>query len=224
MSTLRVNLMPVERIVKARRQAAVSAWTRGLGVYGAGLAALALGVGTIAGGPSHTQLALAKTQAALAEKQQRLSEHKSAIARLQHTQRAASEVGSHPDWSTLLRYLASSGETLGSVQLTSLELSTSVREQQRAQPAPSTSTPAPKPPRERVCRLRIAGTGRSAQDALAFSKLLEDAKVFASVTMESIGGEGAGSAGDGRTGFVVACELTESIAGAIDATDGGSRP
>lgn len=226
MSTLRVNLMPVERVVKARRHAAVAAWTRWLGVYGAGLAALALCVGTMAGGPSQTQQELARVQGELQEKQRQVREHKSAIAKLQQTQRAASEVGSHPDWSTLLRYLAASGEALGSVQLTSLELSTSVREQARAQalPAASGNTPATKPARERVCKLRISGTGRAAQDALAFSKLLEDAKVFASVTMESIGGDTTSDAADARTGFVIACELSEPIAGALDASDGGSRP
>jgi Tfp pilus assembly protein PilN len=208
-STLRVNLLPQRRIIASRRAHAMRRWARGLSMYVATLAIIGYGIDRAIGSSSTSSSDLATAQHNL----DKASAEISAISKQLQQQRArlnaAHEVGRHPDWSILLAYLARDGDVLAPLQVSSVELGTSVRESAASAGAGTTTSEAATKGTQRVSTLRVTGNVRAAQDALAFATLLQESGVFTKVNTESIGGGGAGDAGDGRTGFVIACELVE---------------
>lgn len=103
-----VNLLPQSRLRAAALRLRVRRWIVGVAIYAAAMGAVCIAGLTHTGAAEEdTRLQLARAQQRLIDAELRTQENTAAATQLERSLAAMKAVGEHPDWSILLRLLAS---------------------------------------------------------------------------------------------------------------------
>ncbi len=198
MSVEKVNLIPPARATRARVQQRARMWS----VASAGYAALAVGAClTMASEPgAGSRSDLVRLERSLGAKQADLKAARAQMVDLQRRLDAAECVTRHPDWSVLLRMLASlrgSEVMLGAVALDPVVAAS-------AEPARPGGKARGTPARE-AYTLHVEGSARAQLGVADFAQALQDSGVFASVRL--VDSKAEVDAGVAVVRFHLVCEL-----------------
>ncbi len=236
-----LNLVPIDRIERRRRNKRVVMWAMPIGVY-----ALLIGVAAVVvHGPAARSLQEVRSAA-----RQATTEADLATAKREETMRtvanklrvleASRTVGQHPDWSVLLSAISTiRGD---SIVLTGLELADTGPESDRSARTAridsgtavragsvaattaagrTSATPVSHgPERNDSFKLRIVGMGLSHSDVMGFVGRLEGLGPLRNVTVVDArtGKFGAGE----LTNFELTCQLADQSAGSLPTHSGAS--